>query len=62
MRVQRQLNRTVGDKEYAKYVVVVPPQTIQKLKWADEQELEADTQGRSLILKPATKRARNRDG
>ena len=36
MRLQKQLSRKVGNKEYAKYVIVVPPKTIEALEWKDE--------------------------
>ena len=40
MRLQKQLSKKIGDKEYAKYVIVVPPKTIDQLKWKEGEELE----------------------
>jgi len=50
MRLQKQLSRKVGDKEYAKYVLVIKPKTIEKLGWKDGEELEAEVKGKKLII------------
>ncbi len=50
MRLQKQLSKKIGDKEYAKYVIVVPPKTIDKLKWKEGEELEAEVKGDKLII------------
>ena len=43
MKLQKQLSRKVGDVEYAKWVLVIPPNIIEELKWKEGQELEAET-------------------
>jgi antitoxin component of MazEF toxin-antitoxin module len=52
MRLQKHFARKVGDKEYSKYVVVIPPEHIEELQWEEGQELEPEVKGRKLILSP----------
>jgi antitoxin component of MazEF toxin-antitoxin module len=51
MRLQKQLSRKVGNKEYAKYVIVVPPKTIEALEWKDGENLEAEAKENKLIIR-----------
>lgn len=55
MKLQKQVSRKVEDKEYSKYVVVVPPDEVDKLGWKEGQELEHEVREQNLILKPAKK-------
>jgi bifunctional DNA-binding transcriptional regulator/antitoxin component of YhaV-PrlF toxin-antitoxin module len=50
MRLQKQLSKKIGDKEYAKYVIVVPPKVIEKLGWKDGEELEGEIKGDKLVI------------
>ncbi|MCP3682890.1 MAG: AbrB/MazE/SpoVT family DNA-binding domain-containing protein [bacterium] len=50
MRLQKQLSKKIGDKEYAKYVIVIPPKTIEKLGWKTGQELKAKLEKGKLII------------
>ncbi len=50
MYLQKQLSKKIGDKEYAKYVIVVPPKLIDKLKWKGGEELEAEVKGDKLVI------------
>jgi len=50
MKLQKQLSRKIGNTEYAKYVVVVPPSTIQELEWKEGQELTFKIQAKKLII------------
>lgn len=50
MRLQKHVTRKVGDKEYAKYVVVIPPEHVVRLEWEEGQELEPQVQGKKLII------------
>jgi antitoxin component of MazEF toxin-antitoxin module len=52
MRLQKHFARKVGNKEYSKYVVVIPPESIEKLEWEEGQELEPQVKGRSLVISP----------
>jgi antitoxin component of MazEF toxin-antitoxin module len=56
MRLQKQLSRRVESKEYAKYVLVVPPEEIQELGWKEGEELEPEVKGKKLIIAPKPKR------
>jgi hypothetical protein len=51
MKLQKQLSRKVKDVEYAKWVLVVPPNIIEKLKWKEGQELGAEIKENSLVVK-----------
>lgn len=53
MRLQDELNRRVGDKEYRKWFVNLSKEHVEKLQWKKGQELDARVRGRSLILRPA---------
>lgn len=55
MKLQKQLSRKVGNKEYAKWVVTIPPKEVQKLGWKEGQELGYDSHTGKLILKPTKK-------
>lgn len=50
MRLQKQLSKKLGDKEYAKWVIVVPPKLINKLGWDNGEELEAEIDDGKLII------------
>jgi bifunctional DNA-binding transcriptional regulator/antitoxin component of YhaV-PrlF toxin-antitoxin module len=54
MRLQKHVSRKVEDKEYAKYVVVLPAESVEKLGWKEGQELENYVQGKKLILRQKT--------
>lgn len=45
-------SRTVKDVEYAKWVVVIPPEKIKELGWREGLELELDAKEDKIILKP----------
>jgi len=51
MKLQKQLSRKVKDVEYAKWVLVIPPNIIEKLKWKEGQELEAEIRENVLVVK-----------
>ncbi len=50
MYLQKQLSKKVGDKEYSKYVIVVPSKLIEKLGWEGNEELEAEVKKGKLII------------
>jgi len=58
MQLQKRMNRIVGDKEYSKWQVVIPPETIEKLGWKEGEELIKSVEGRKLTLEPESKKAR----
>jgi len=50
MYLQKQLSKKIGDKEYAKWVLVVPPKLVEKLGWKMKEKLEAEVKGDKLII------------
>ena len=50
MNLQKQLSRKVGNIEYAKYVIVIPPKIVEKLGWKDGEELDAEIKGDKLVI------------
>ena len=50
MYLQKQLSKKIGDKEYVKYVIVVPPKLIDKLGWKGGEELEAKVKDKKLVM------------
>ena len=51
MKLQKQLSRKVGNTEYAKWVLVVPPTTIEELGWKEGRELEVEIKDNKLSIK-----------
>ena len=51
MKLQKQLSRKVGDVEYAKWVLVIPPKMIEELKWKERQELKVEIKENKLVVK-----------
>ncbi|MBS3138147.1 AbrB/MazE/SpoVT family DNA-binding domain-containing protein [Candidatus Woesearchaeota archaeon] len=51
MYLQKQLSKRIGDKEYAKYVLVIPPKVIHQLKWKGGEKLELEIKNDKLIVK-----------
>lgn len=58
MRLQKHTSRKVESKEYAKYVVVIPPESVAKLGWQEGEELEDKVQGDKLVIIPKQKDTR----
>lgn len=50
MILQKQLSRRIGKTEYAKYVIVVPPNIVQELKWKDGDELVMEVKKDGLFV------------
>lgn len=51
MKLQKQSSRKVGNVEYPKWVVVIPPETIKNAGWKEGTELDADFRDGKLIIK-----------
>jgi len=51
MKLQSQVSRRVGKKEYRKFWVVIPNEIIEKLGWVEGQEVSAEVKGHTLLLK-----------
>jgi len=53
MKLQSQVHNRYKGKEYRKFWVVVPKETVEKLGWVKGEELTPKVKGRTLILIPA---------
>jgi len=51
VRLQKQLSRKVGNIEYPKWVIIVPPKQIDALGWKEGEYLESKINGQELIVK-----------
>jgi len=51
MRLQKQLSRKVGDKEYPKWVIIVPPKQIDTLGWKEGEYLESEVNSQELVIR-----------
>jgi len=52
MHLLRQVSRQVGDNEYCKWIVIVPPSQVEELGWKEGEELESFVKGESLLVRP----------
>jgi len=52
VKLQKRFNRKVGDKEYSKWVVVLPNDKVQELGWKEGVELDIDTKKGAIMLIP----------
>ena len=50
-KLQKQLSRKVGNKEYSKYVIVMPSEEIKKAGFREGQELKIETKEGKIIIK-----------
>ncbi len=56
VKLQKRFNRRVGDKEYSKWVVVLPRDEVSRLRWKEGIDLEASrTKNGTLELKSRMK-------
>jgi hypothetical protein len=51
MKLQKRLNRRVGDTEYTKWEVDIPPEKIKEIGWKEGTELDVIIKDGKLILK-----------
>lgn len=50
MRLQKQLSRKVGNKEYPKWVITIPPKQIKTLGWTEGEFLESEINDKELVI------------
>ncbi len=50
MKLQKQVSKKNGKKEFFKYVIVVPNKTVTKLGWQGGEELAFNITSRRLLL------------
>jgi len=55
MRLLKQVSRLIGDNEYSKWIIIVPPSQVEELGWKEGEELESYVKGKSLSIIPQTK-------
>lgn len=51
MQLQKQLSRKHKNKIYSKYIIVIPPKIIKKLKWKEGDKLDCIISGEKLIIR-----------
>jgi antitoxin component of MazEF toxin-antitoxin module len=51
MRLQKQLSRKLGNKEYPKWVITIPPKLIDILGWKEGEYLESEINDQQLIIR-----------
>ena len=51
MKLQKRINRRVGDKEYLKWYVDIPSSMIEKAGWKEGADLEVMVKDNKLVLK-----------
>ncbi len=56
MKLQKQVSRRTSDKEYSKYVVVIPPDQVQELGWKEGQDLDGEILGKKFVISAKPKR------
>lgn len=52
MKLLTRRNRIVGDKEYRKWYVELPPDLVKKVGWKEGIELDSEVKEKKVILKP----------
>jgi len=50
MRLQKQLSRKVGNKEYPKWVITIPPKQIKTLGWTEGEFLDSEINDQELVI------------
>lgn len=50
MKLQKQLSRKVGNKEYPKWVITIPPKQIKTLGWTEGEFLESEINDQELVI------------
>ena len=50
MKLQKQLSRKVGNKEYAKYVAVIPPKIVQQAHLNEGDELDIEVKNNKIVI------------
>lgn len=51
MRLQKQLSRRVGNKEYPKWIITIPPKQIRALEWKEGEFLESEISSQELVIR-----------
>ena len=51
MRLQKRLSREYKGKEYAKWIITIPPEDVERLGWKEGQELNSEITSENLLVK-----------
>lgn len=51
MKLQKQLSRKVGNKEYPKWIITIPPKQIKELGWKEGEYLESEVNSEELTIR-----------
>lgn len=60
MKLQKQLSRRVGNKEYPKWVITIPPKQIRALGWKEGEFLESEISSQKLVIRKEDIRKRQK--
>jgi len=61
MKLQKQKVRKTGDKEYFKWVLLIPSDRVKQLGWSEGIELKEEIKGNSLCIRPLSKNELNKN-
>ena len=50
MKLQKQTSRKIGNKEYSKYVIIIPSEAIKELKWKEGEEIKSKIDLKKLVI------------
>ena len=50
LKLKKHRSRTVGDKDYFKWELIIPPEIINGLQWDEDFELDAKAKNGRLII------------
>ena len=50
MKLQKQMSRKIGNTEYAKWVLVIPPKIVEEAKLKEGEELKIEVKNNKLII------------
>lgn len=51
MKLQKVKSRKVGNIQYHKYIVILPPKDVEEIGWKENEELEAKKSKKALVLR-----------
>jgi bifunctional DNA-binding transcriptional regulator/antitoxin component of YhaV-PrlF toxin-antitoxin module len=51
LKLQKQLSRKVGTKEYPKWVITIPPKQVESLGWKEGESLDSEVNTQGLIIR-----------
>jgi antitoxin component of MazEF toxin-antitoxin module len=60
VRLQKQLSRKVGNKEYPKWIITIPPKQVEALGWNEGELLESEVNSRELVIRREDERKAQR--